>query len=224
VDCFQGLKLDSVNFDVKCSNPYTFTVTNFVTDSYKWLEAESLWGNVATVNCIPATGNCSSGESSSVHDVQDVEVGTNPGQYNVWVRCLQDSNGMRLRVNGAESPKGCDIGGAVFNWSNFGMFNLTKSTRLGFNGTDDGTEVDALLLTTRLDYDPGTQNMEYFGNPNTLKYCIVGNFSADAVKAVSNTKTASFSEPMSEVQFLSGQQPYLSKSIKLKTVVWTGGS
>ncbi|MCX6695516.1 MAG: hypothetical protein NTU61_04410 [Candidatus Altiarchaeota archaeon] len=221
-ECFQGIKLDTVNFDIACVNGYTFTVTNFVSDSNRWIEAEDYFG--LNGSCSPAAGSCSGREVSLVNGAGDVEFETNQGTYNVWVRCLEDPYGFKLRLNGIETGVNCNLSTSMFNWTNYGEFNLTSRTKIGFNSTNPTTEVDAILLTTNLGYNPLLMNPSIFGNPNNITTCIVGNFSSNPVSVVSSTKTASFNEQMTDIQLLSGNQVYLPKTIKIKVVVWKAAS
>jgi len=224
VDCFQGVKLDTINFDISCNNPYVFTIRDYTTDTYKWLEAEDLWGNVESVKCGLASEKCSNMQGSLVSGSPgEKEVETNPGVYRVWVRCLQDPSGFSVVLDGVESPVGCNIDNGLFNWSNFGEFNLSDRAMIRFNRTVVETEVDAVLLTTNLGYDPGVKNAEYLGNPNFVKKCVVGKISGNVRNAVSGTQTASFAEPVTDLELLSGNQPYLPRTIKVRTVIWTQG-
>jgi hypothetical protein len=220
VECFQGIKLNTVDFDVECVNNYTFTVTDFTTDSYKWIEAEEMFGNNQSADCGAGGMLCSKKQTSIVNDASEGELKTNPGEYNLWVRCVYNSNGFKVKVNGVETKLGCNSSSIIFNWSSFGMFNLTQNTMIGFNKTTVNSEVDAMLLTTNLDYDPAVSNIKYFGNPNVITKCLIGNVSLNVTSAVSSSSTASFSERIQYIELLSGKQPYLPRSIRLKVVIW----
>ena len=229
VDCFQGIRFESINFNIGCSNQYVFTVTDHVTDTYRWLEAEDKWGDPWGEDCTEANNNCSNSFSSRVGlSPGGKKAETNPGYYRVWVRCLQDLNGLTVVVDGHETPVGCNAGTNKFSWSSFGYFNMTRDTMIEFNRTisppsPNPTQVDAILLTTNLNYDPATANTLYYGNPNIIKKCILGNYSGNAKKAVASSQTASFGEQLSDMQLLSGSQPYLQNTVEIRTVLWKTG-
>ncbi|MFH1402984.1 MAG: hypothetical protein ABIH11_01785 [Candidatus Altiarchaeota archaeon] len=225
VGCMQGIHLDENNRPVSCLNGFNFTITNHTTDTHIWIEAEDerFWGFNTTSRC---SRGCSAGFMSELqYDGNNVKtVETTPGYYHIWVRGLSSSTVLQIVVDGEPFYIFNTLRGSV-EWSKVGGVFAGHSIQLYFDNTDPNSLIDVVLLTTDALYDPRNSNTWSYGNPNSIKECIVGNhvMSDEVPDFVSSVKTASFSEPMDDLTLLSGKQRILKNTFKQRVVIWSSG-
>jgi len=174
--CLQGLPTHLPSGPINCAET-TLTVDKNYTGSYLWFEGEELFGRYMSdenfrVYC-KKTG-CSHNNMSAVDDASAASVETNPGDYKIWVRTLEDYSDARIVVNGKAFPMHkLGVRGLV-GWNHVGTLHLDSETNIGFSKTVPGTFVDAILLSNDGFYDPRRQNINFFGNPNIVGVCTVG--------------------------------------------------
>lgn len=189
-NCFNGLHLDRVNYDVRCNNDFAFTVdvANGRTDSHVWAEGEDLFDSPVPTYCSKA--ECSGGLVSEVSgDVEGV-LATKPGLNKVWVRVYDDEPGFRIVVDNFPAVDFESTGRHNLKWFSAGVYELGSETTLRVSSSLK--LVDAVLVTTNMGYNPNIANPPY-GNPRREKTCIVGLYGGEKALLVKSEKTAVFS-------------------------------
>lgn len=222
-DCFDGLYLNSIRNKVSCANGFEFTVTNNRTDAYTWVEAEDsdYWNNKKGDICSGVL--CSNGNTSQVYmDPRNKTIYLTPGTYDIWVRSYDDVNDRhyQLIVNGkASGIFGNHANG--LNWERIDTYDINDKIILSFYNTTYDTRIDALLITTNLNYDPNSRNLPY-GNPRVITTCITGRYEDTKYISdmVSNTKTATFSEKIDTVKIFEGGSILMEKTIRMNLALW----
>jgi hypothetical protein len=211
-DCFNGLQLNTVNYDVHCNNDFTFSVDNInhVTDSNTWIEAEIAFGNNVTAVCYK--GGCSNNQVSQVIGERSNISKTTVGLNAVWARVYDDAESFNVTVNQVRTQI-LSTHNQTLKWFFIGIFNLSDQTdlRVGSNMK----LFDALLITSNMGYNPEVRNPPY-GNPRVDTTCIVGNYSGGREQIVKSERTATFS------RFVGGRKTSTNETVRVKVVLWTG--
>ncbi len=215
--CLQGLPLDSVWQSVSCENQ-DIHVSNHRTDNYYFLEAEGLWGDPTNVSC---SKGCSKGNMSKVHLKEPATVKVDPGMYRIWVRPFEDNYDTMFLVNDREYPLYVTGIPGQTNWNLMGEQELEFDTRLGFRNTRDGTQVDAILLTTDMTYDPRYSNQEMFGDPNLGDKCLLGRM-REGADIISSSKNGVVNLPKTLLETFKGTYQTNSKVLDINVVLYQG--
>lgn len=215
-ECFSGIYVDSIeNGNITCSNGFNFSIIDNKITSYPWKEAEDYNSESGTSN--KTDGTVSNGEyiifGANDWVLYNISFPAD-GHYRLWMRC---------------SKTGAELRNITVDIDEFFYFNLTctsqdfwswtssddaKEIKAGVHSvkmskTSDFVNLDAILFTTDLSYNPNYK--PNFGNFNIIQpvTCISGNYlTENSTMMVSNTKTATFSDN-------------LDRTIRLKFVVWS---
>ena len=217
--CLQGLRLDSVDKNVRCDNT-VIPVSNKRTDSYIWFEAEEIWGNHRDQYC--ETKGCSNDNMSMIHGVEPERFKADGGTYQIWARTVESANeNAMLTLDGAGHRLYRINYPGLVTWSWLGQQNISGHTFIGFSDTVEGDIVDAILLTTDRFYDPRFDNLESFGNPNIHGVCIAGAKDKGA-HIMSSQKTAIVGQPVGALESFMGMQAINDKVVDIRVVIWEG--
>lgn len=213
-DCFSGIYVDSLyNGNLTCSNGFNFSVINNRISSYLWKEAEGYDEQFGTSTIVDGT----------VSNSEYVKVGADDwmlynisfpadGDYKLWARCSK-TGAMSREINvEVENVFSFIVECTSNDWS-WTSTSDAKEVKVGWHlvnlsKTSDWVNLDAILFTTDLSYNP--DDKPDFGNFNIMQpiSCITGNYSTEnSILIVSDTKTATFSNN-------------LDRTIRLKFVVW----
>ncbi|VVB51107.1 Uncharacterised protein [uncultured archaeon] len=220
MDCFDGLPLRFVRDNVTCGNNYTFTQRDGMLDSRIWLEAEQWWGNPNDEKC----GNCSAGNMSLNPSSAVVSLNAIPRLYSVWVRDYDDPADRSFQIKvGPDYSRVLGVHGSnEIRWEYVGDYYLDGSSQVSFNFTNSATLVDAVLITSDVEYNPASRNPPY-GNPfmPSDPRCVVGQVPASGYDLlVSDTKTATFWHG-SYYPGTPGSPSYFSNyTVRVQVVAW----
>jgi len=222
--CLQGLELDTVSSSVDCNNQ-RIKVRNGYTTVYNFKEAEDLWGYHDDSMCTLGIG-CSKDNMSLVPDDEHATIYAHPGEYVIWARLLDNpSSNAKIIFNGQEySLNGNGIPGFL-GWARIsGPYTQEFSGNVRVSFEDTATDrVDALLLTTDLFYDPSTENIPTYGNPNVDNECVMGKLGLGS-DAISAKRTALLGRPLSDEEFFEGVNMLKDEVLEITTVVYRGVS
>jgi hypothetical protein len=210
-DCFNGLHLDRVNYDVKCSNDFAFTVdvAKGMTDSHVWVEGEDAFGNPVSTYC--SKDACSGGNVSGVTGEVSAVLATTPGFNKVWVRAYDDESDFTVTVDGFPSVDVASSEAHKLKWFSVGVYELGAATTLKV--ASSFKLVDAVLVTTNMGYNPNVHNPPY-GNPRREYRCIVGFYEGSKGFIVKSDKSAIFSKR----QVDSAES---NETFRLRVVLWS---
>jgi len=224
LECLQGLPLDYVSESADCIGQ-RIHVNRYkrITDSYGWFEAETLWGHASSEKC---NKGCSNNNMTMVDQAgrASVTVNVRPNTYMMWARVLESDSNTKIMVDGRgyrmyNSTGGELVGNMIWKW--LGEQKLGPEVALSFEDTRSGDLLDALLFSTDTFYDPRTENLENYGNPNVKGPCVIGNPNEGA-DSISAFKTAVVGMPMTLDDRLTGSQPVAEGILGVKVVVWGG--